>query len=546
VTHKPESTVQSSARLKRLWLTLKARPSILAIAAAFLALSGAHASGGDAGGNDAAISNLQPYHDPSGEIASFSLDGAIDTRNAFFQSLGTNGRSCSTCHAASRAFSISPEDVRTQFTRSGGADPLFASIDGANCPDAVPGDAAGHSLLLKHGLIRVFLPVPLPPESSSSSAGAVSGSAMSPPKAEFTIMIVKDPYGCAMVTDPSTGQQLISVYRRPLPTTNLNFLSTVMFDGRETLAPLTSGWTFRTNLVANLKHQALDATNTHAQAAAPPTDDQLSSIVDFELGLFTAQVRDNSAGRLHAHGAHGGPLSLASQLYYPLINDSLGGDRTGKGFNPQVFTLFDPWLNHENDPGGRDRDDGRADAREKIAAGQQIFNTFPLTISNVRGLNDNPALSKAPNPPPTSFSGTCTTCHDTPNVGNHSFPLPLDIGTSHSPAYENDLNVAAGLSQLSVPDLPVYLISGCPNPFSPSQPESFYTTDPGKALITGKCSDFNRGKGPILRGLAARAPYFHNGAAANLSELVNFYNRRFQMELSREQKEELVDFLNSL
>ena len=65
-----------------------------------------------------------------------------------------------------------------------------------------------------------------------------------------------------------------------------------------------------------------------------------------------------------------------------------------------------------------------------------------------------------------------------------------------------------------MPDLPVYLISRCPNPFNAGQPESFYTTDPGKALVSGLCSDFNRGKGPILRGLAARAPYFHNGAAA--------------------------------
>jgi cytochrome c peroxidase len=92
----------------------------------------------------------------------------------------------------------------------------------------------------------------------------------------------------------------------------------------------------------------------------------------------------------------------------------------------------------------------------------------------------------------------------------------------------------------------VLLISGCPNPFNAGQAESFYTTDPGKALITGNCADFNRVKGPILRGLAARAPYFHNGAAANLRELVNFYNQRFQMALSEQQKNELVAFLNSL
>jgi len=60
------------------------------------------------------------------------------------------------------------------------------------------------------------------------------------------------------------------------------------------------------------------------------------------------------------------------------------------------------------------------------------------------------------------------------------------------------------------------------------------------------CGDFNRVKGPILRGLAARAPYFHNGAAANLDEPVNFYNQRFQMNLTAEQKTDLIAFLNSL
>jgi cytochrome c peroxidase len=74
----------------------------------------------------------------------------------------------------------------------------------------------------------------------------------------------------------------------------------------------------------------------------------------------------------------------------------------------------------------------------------------------------------------------------------------------------------------------------------------YYTSDPGKALISGKCSDVNRGKGPILRGLAARAPYFLNGAAENLQQLVDFYNERFQMNLTDKEKRQLIAFLNSL
>jgi hypothetical protein len=319
-----------------------------------------------------------------------------------------------------------------------------------------------------------------------------------------------------------------------------------MFDGRETHALLNNGQTFLANLNTDLTQQALDAITIHAQAAQPPKASQLADIVRFELGLFSAQVYDAGAGPLNARGADGGPVNLAGELYYPGINDSLGTDPDGAAFNPASMTLFAAWSNLKDESNLKD-DDGiealRDAERRKIAAGAALFNTVPVQISNVRGLNDNAALGK-----PSTFTGTCTTCHDTPNVGNHSFPLPLDIGTSHSvlPSNEQDPNIAAGLAQLSMPDLPVYLISGCPNPFNPGQPESFYTTDPGKALISGLCSDFNRGKGPILRGLAARAPYFHNGAAADLDELVNFYNQRFQMNLTEEQKEDLVAFLNSL
>jgi cytochrome c peroxidase len=65
-------------------------------------------------------------------------------------------------------------------------------------------------------------------------------------------------------------------------------------------------------------------------------------------------------------------------------------------------------------------------------------------------------------------------------------------------------------------------------------------------VLTGNCGDLNRIKGPILRGLAARAPYFHNGAGATLAEVVAFYNLRFQMGLSAREQADLVAFLKTL
>ena len=65
-------------------------------------------------------------------------------------------------------------------------------------------------------------------------------------------------------------------------------------------------------------------------------------------------------------------------------------------------------------------------------------------------------------------------------------------------------------------------------------------------MITGQCADIGKLKGPILRGLAARAPYFHNGSAATLLDVVNFYDQRFDLNFTDQQKQDLVNFLNAL
>jgi cytochrome c peroxidase len=464
----------------------------------------------------APIPNLQPFADPTGTVATYNTAGDIDTTNPFFQSLGTNGRACVTCHQPSDAFGISAAHVKQRFDLTNGTDPLFATVDGANCPNVTTGNSEDqHSLLLNDGLIRVGLQVPA--------------------NRQFSIRVVHDPYGCALVRDPNTGQLTASVYRRPLPATNLSFLSTVMFDGRETVAPLNNPSTFQSNLVADLTHQAMDATNGHAQASPPValSDPRLPPIVNLELGFFSAQTTDQSASQLNGLGANGGPQYLAGQPYYPGINDSL----TPPIFNPIAFTLYSAWQNlsgSSNDP--------TVAARQAVAAGELLFDTFPLKITAVRGLNDNPALGS-----PAVINGTCTTCHDTPNVGNHSLPLPLDIGTSHSAKQEKNAQISGGLSQLSVANLPVFELSGCPDPQNPGQLlPAFYTSDPGKALISGACADINRIKGPILRGLAARAPFFHNGAASNLDQVVDFYNQRFQVNLTDQQKVQLAAFLKTL
>src|SRR6185503_15174213 len=252
------------------------------------------------------------------------------------------------------------------------------------------------------------------------------------------------------------------------------------------------------------------------------------AIVDFELALFSAQRLDNDAGVLNSQGAKGGPDALTSAPYFPGINDPLGGNPTGAAFDPKAFTIYAPWQSLKSS-------NPATAARLAVARGQEVFNTHPLSITNVAGLND--ALGVA------MINGTCTTCHDTPNVGNHSLPVPLDIGTSHVGSFEPDGQIAAALSQLNMPEVPVFQVTCTTGPLAGAVK---YTSDPGRALITGRCADVNRIKGPILRGLASRAPFFHNGAASSLSQVVAFYNLRFQMGLTQQEESDLVAFLKSL
>ena len=422
--------------------------------------------------------------DSSGILSTYSTGGPIDVTNPFFQNLGTNGRTCNSCHVSSEAWTVSPHGIRERFDATRGTDPIFRPVDGANCPSAdvstMRARRSAYSLLLAKGLIRISLPVPT--------------------GADFQITEIEDPYHC-----PQTTTTQPAMYRRPLPATNLPFLTTVMWDGRE--SPKGQ------SLTADLTQQAIDATTGHAQGA-PPNSEQLQQIVAFETALFTAQNLDFAAGGLTAKGATGGPINLSTQKFYTGINDVLGADPTGAAFDPVVFTSYTTWANLTGP--------SATPARESIARGEALFNTFPITITGVSGLNDLPGLS--------TVNGTCTTCHDTPNVGNHSVALAINIGVTDYPARGG----------LDISGLPVYTIK-CNSSGATAQ-----TTDPGRALISGKCADVGKTKGPILRGLAARAPYFHNGSAATLSDAVEFYDQRFNLNMTDQQKADLVAFLQTL
>ena len=153
----------------------------------------------------------ESFPDSSGTVETFSQQ-KIDKTSPFFATLGSNDRSCASCHDAADGWSITPAHLQQRFNDTQGTDPIFRTIDGANCPSddvSTPGAAtAAYSQLLNHGLIRMTLPVPA--------------------NAEFSIVAINDPYQC-----PETTATQPALYRRPLPSTNLKFLNGIMWDGRE-------------------------------------------------------------------------------------------------------------------------------------------------------------------------------------------------------------------------------------------------------------------------------------------------------------------------
>jgi len=271
----------------------------------------------------------------------------------------------------------------------------------------------------------------------------------------------------------------------------------------------------------SLDSQATDATLGHAQAKKPPTSTQLAEIVNFESNIYDAQVSSFTAGRLDRNGASGGPFFLSRQSFYVGINDPFSPE-----FNDMVFTLFDGWQNLRT---GTEADNDLIAARASIARGERTFNTKTFTIAEVNGLNLQPNDPLGHN---ALENGTCTICHDSPNVGNHSKRLPLDIGIAD-----------ASPPGLDIRGLPVFTVR-CTS--GPLQGKVFKVTDLGRAMLTGKCADTGKIKGPILHGLASRAPYFHNGSAATLREVVDFYDKRFEIGFTDREKADLVAFLKAM
>jgi cytochrome c peroxidase len=481
--------------------------------------------------------------DASGTLGNFQPGGPTTTSgNSFFTPLDSpNGRSCFTCHQPQTSWTITPVSAAAVFALSGGKDPLFAAFDGMNCPDLNPKTLLQRTLassqLLRRGNIRIALPIP---------AGAEWAG----------VKVLRDPTRCANNATFGLPSGAVNTYRRPLSSNNLTvngqlafaagfatiFQGAIMWDGRE----------------PSLESQFVGATMGHAQAPRP-TDEQVAQGVAFEVGLFTAQYADRAAGILTANGATGGPVALAERaatlgpntcgdIVFPTSLVGCGFDGTTPGMD-----LFDAW---ETTPANA--------AAASIARGQDLFNNRTFTVRGVAGFND--FIPGGEN----GIPATCTTCHNNRDVGgdfvNVGLPVQTPAGTifpegrhlgigDNSGKLDRSGNQAEATALSASADMPLYEF-WCPVGSIPfySNPQTregatydvFETSDPGVGLITGKCADLGKFKVPRLRGLTARAPFFHGGNARSVKELVQFYDVRFSMGLTDEEEQDLVNFLNAL
>ena len=435
--------------------------------------------------------------------------------------MGSNGRACVTCHQPANAMSLSARMAQQRWQETGGRDPLFSAIDGSNCPSLPQDRRESHSLLLEKGLFRI--PMPWPPR-------AADGSKIAP---EFTLEVVKDPSTCNL--DPVYGlnsaNPTVSVFRRPRPVANMKYLLELphgvspheyfMYNDKSLLpkdpetGQFVSVQLMSDGRAPTLRMQARDAAAGHLQSQAPLTEVQLRQIESLERTLYAAQSASASAGDLTGPGA---PPGLGPEA----LRDGLPGQLGNNPLN-QVFGTFEMW----KPAAAITPSTPQQEARASVARGAALFFNRRFLIKDVGVYNDK-GLG---NP----FNRSCASgCHNTLLAGMDLAPGFMDLGLNNWPWAVRD-------------DLPLFRAT-CRDDVRPQSylGRVIYTHDPGRALITGKCADIGASMTQQLRGLAARAPYFMSGSAANLRELVDFYDRRFNIRYTEAEKQDLVHFLEVL
>ena len=453
------------------------------------------------------------YANDHGTLRVLVDGGPIATKgHPFFEPLGANGRACVTCHQPADAMSISAATAAERWSKTGGKDPLFAAIDGANCPSLPQDRRESHSLLIERGLFRIQLPWPVK---------QWNGKPVTP---DFTIEVVRDPNGCN--SGPNYGPEAgnISVYRRARPVANMKYLLAVgfPFDPKQGFAlprdpddgAMMSGNIMADNRVGNLRLQMEDAAHGHLQFTKGLNAAQIARIRDFEMRVYTAQQVSNKAGALDSMGAEGGPMKLKNSQ--PGALGSIG---------IPVWSEFAKWEKISPEEAKTLTPDQLA-FRRSVARGARVFRDKMFLITDTAGINSRIGFG---NP----VRNSCVFCHNMSQMGNDVAPGQVDLGTTTMPFAD------------PWRDLPLFRITCLKTPH-PHYGRVILTMDPGFAMTTGRCADVGKITLQSMRGLAARAPYFSNGLAKDLRGIVDYYDRRYNIGYTEQEKQDLTNMMSAL
>lgn len=478
--------------------------------------------------------SFETYRNTAGVHRTFSTIGPIQPQrstNAFFLANGTNGKTCEHCHFASDGWGILVDHANAIFNATDGLHPLFTP-DAADNPVTASNPANVATVAQRRSVYSLML-------AHAVAVVRINFTAAQRASAEFNVIGVDDksmtlPTNTlsdgAIAGDPTayfafTNNQFW-FHRRPIPTTNMQFQAEIGWDGRSTPQAVPTVADVRAG-IKKVSHDTIGAREPGGGLTEAQLDPLSEAMTNFQLSTTTAQIIDNDAngvgaGTLTLQGATNGPTNLFNTPFTIGINDPFM-----PGFNSNIFSLYNnTWVNSAS---------GAVKVgRAQILRGQTIFNTRQFQIVAVNGLNDKVAQS--------AVTGTCGTCHNNPNVGNHTSKFPVALGIAGIVFDPTTMTRTAptGLNDGVVNDLPMFTLQ------NKSTNEIMRVTDLGFASVSGKWADIGKFKVALPRNLESRSPYFHNGTATNLAELVSFYNNRFSIGLSAGDQDDLVAFLKAL
>lgn len=374
---------------------------------------------------------------------------------------GTNGRSCTSCHVPEDNFTLTPDHV-TRLFETNPNDPLFAAID-ADDPIAQP-LTFEH---LKKGLIRVLLTLP-----DNMDLIDEGGNVITP------------------------SDRMIFVWRSVPSIADSALTAPYQLDGR----------------VGTLEEQAQGAITGHSQGGVVSRAD-LELIAAFERRVFSSDRARKVADEL----ARGVVLAEVSDVEASL--ELTAREKRGQQLYEKTCAACHGGANKTTIV-KRDIHDQSFPALKPDGT---VRYTVPATDP------PTPVLASQPN-------------NEFLNIGSAMENFLVQIGATEHESFTKDLSFPsyrfrfyADASRVEViADLPPALPPGDPFNQEPDQdgnpitgPNFFpqlFTTDPGRAAITGNPLDFEAFDIPTLRGIAKTGPYWHNNISKTLEEVVDLYS----------------------